>query len=96
MILGLPPMTQFDELATPMYNAFTTEADLSVVAAMPAEVDLEARNPKEGKAAKASAKLDFSDYDRADPDELNEILWEALKPGKPMPAPVRSAMMVWQ
>jgi hypothetical protein len=96
LILGLPPMTQFDELATPMYNSFTTESDLSVVAALPAEVDLEAKNPNGGKADRASRKLDFSDFDRADPDELNRILWEALKPGKPMPAPVRSAMLVWQ
>jgi hypothetical protein len=96
LILGLPPMTQFDELATPMYNSFTTEPDLSVVAALPAEVDLEAKNPNGGKADRASRKLDFSDFDRADPDELNRILWEALKPGKPMPAPVRSAMLVWQ
>jgi len=35
-------------------------------------------------------KLDFSGYDRADPDELNQILWNALRPGEPMPAPVRS------
>src|SRR6202043_4193608 len=28
LILGLPPRTQFDELATPMYNAFTSEPDL--------------------------------------------------------------------
>jgi YVTN family beta-propeller protein len=96
MILGLPPMTQYDELATPMYNSFTAEPDLSEIAALPAEVDLNAMNPKSGKGADDSSKLDFSDYDRADPDELNRILWEALKPGKPMPAPVRSAMLVWQ
>jgi hypothetical protein len=96
MILKLPPMTQFDELATPMYNAFTAEPDLSAIAALPAEVDLEARNPKAGPGAAASRKLDFSDFDRADPDELNRILWEALKPGKEMPAPVRSAMLVWR
>ena len=96
MMLGLPPMTQFDELATPMYNSFTTEPDLSIVAALPAEVDLEAKNPQGTAGDRASRKLDFSDYDRADPDELNRILWEALKPGKEMPAPVRSAMLVWQ
>jgi YVTN family beta-propeller protein len=96
LILKLPPMTQFDELATPMYNAFTKDPDLSVVAGLPAEVDLEAKNPKTGPGAAASAKLDFSDWDKADPDELNRILWEALKPGKEMPAPVRSAMLVWR
>ena len=31
----------------------------------------------------ASLKLDFSDYDRADPDELNRILWAALSRASP-------------
>src|SRR5262249_52522880 len=96
LILKLPPMTQFDQLATPMYNAFTNQPDTSIVAALPAEVDLEAKNPRAGAGAAASAKLDFSDFDKADPDDLNRILWEAVKPGKAMPAPVRSAMLVWR
>jgi hypothetical protein len=92
MILGLPPMTQYDALATPMYNSFTTEEDLSVYTNLPARTDLLARNPVEGEGAMASLKLDFSQYDRADPDELNRILWAALKPGIPMPPPNRSAV----
>ena len=96
LILQLPPMTQFDELATPMYNSFTSQVDTSVVTALPETADLEARNPAGGPGDSASRKLDFSDFDRADPDELNRILWEALKPGKEMPAPVRSARLVWR
>jgi YVTN family beta-propeller protein len=96
LILGLPPMTQFDQLATPMYNSFTTKADTAVVEALPESADLEARNPKNGPGDSASRKLDFSDFDRADPDELNRILWEAVKPGKEMPPPVRSARLVWR
>jgi YVTN family beta-propeller protein len=96
LILGLPPMTQFDQLATPMYNSFTTQADTSIVEALPAVADLEARNPKGGPGDSASRHLDFSDFDRADPDELNRILWDALKPGHEMPAPVRSARLVWR
>ena len=42
--------------------------------------------------AKRSAKMDFSDYDRAPEDALNRILWRSIKgPNVPMPAPVRSA-----
>jgi Phosphoesterase family len=96
LILGLPPMTQFDELATPMYNSFTNQPEMTAIEALPETVDLEARNPKGGPGDSASRKLDFSDFDRADPDELNRILWEALKPGKEMPAPVRSARLVWR
>jgi len=96
LILGLPPMTQFDQHATPMFNSFTKEPDTSVVEALPETMDLQARNPKGGPGDSASNKLDFSDFDKADPDELNRILWEALKPGTEMPAPVRSARLVWR
>jgi hypothetical protein len=54
---------------------------------------LTARNPATGSLAGASLKLDFTDYDRADPDELNRILWAALKPGETMPAPKRSVRL---
>src|SRR5262249_51205853 len=83
LILGLPPMTQFDAAATPMYASFTNQPVFDPIDAVRAETDLTARNPATGAGARASLKLDFSDYDRADPDELNRILWAALKPGKP-------------
>ncbi|MEI9973267.1 MAG: alkaline phosphatase family protein [Ignavibacteriota bacterium] len=91
LILGLPPMTQFDSAATPMYSAFTTQPALEAIDAVAPQVDLMARNAATGAAAIASLKMDFSDYDRADPDQLNRILWEAIRPGETMPAPVRSA-----
>jgi YVTN family beta-propeller protein len=94
LILGLPTMSQYDAAATPLYNSFTSVPLLTPCDALPAKVDLEARNPKTGEGAVASAKLDLSDIDRADPDALNQILWRALKPGVPMPAPVRGLIAV--
>jgi len=91
LILGLDPMTQFDAAATPMYFSFTTEPAVEAIAALPAQVDLMAKNPGTGPGARASLELDFTDVDRADPDELNRILWAAIKPGTPMPAPVHGA-----
>jgi YVTN family beta-propeller protein len=91
LILGLDPMTQFDAAATPMYFSFTTEPSFEPIDAVPAQVDMTARNPDSGPGARASLRLDFSDIDRADPDELNQILWAALKPGMTMPAPVHGA-----
>ena len=92
MILGLPPMSQYDSLATPMYASFTDQPDVTPYNSMPARTDLTVRNPMEGEGARASLRLDFSDVDRADPHELNRILWAALRPGIPMPAPVRSSV----
>jgi hypothetical protein len=91
LILGLPPMTQFDKRATPMYNAFATKPDLTAYNLIGPQVDLLAKNPEQGPLAARSSTLDFSKVDMADPDELNAILWEAFRPGQPMPAPVRSA-----
>jgi hypothetical protein len=93
LILGLPTMTQFDRAATPMYRAFSTTPDLTPYSNVSPQIDLLAKNPEKGPAAEASLLLDFSDFDRADPEEMNRILWEALKPGVPIPAPVRSALM---
>ena len=93
LMLGLPPMSQFDRAATPMYEAFTTTPDFAPYSNVPPRTDLFAKNPAKGKGAEASLRLDFSSYDRADPEEMNRILWEALKPGVAMPAPVRSAVL---
>ena len=92
LILGLPPMTQYDQLATPLYNVFTTTADLRPYQKESARVDLLAKNPLAGEGARRSVRMDWSEYDLVDFDELNDILWRSLKAGQPMPAPVRSAI----
>jgi len=94
LILGLPPMTQYDRAATPMYRCFHSKPNLWAYQAVSPRTNLMARNPATGPGAAESAKLDFSDVDRADPNALNKILWDALKPGQPMPAPVHSAALL--
>src|SRR5206468_3025849 len=78
LILGLPPMSQYDAAATPMYNSFTLKAEPAEFSALPARMDLMARNPENAFGARASMALDFSDYDRLtvqDEDTLNRALW---------------------
>ena len=87
-ILRTNSIVDFDEIVSIL---FTTTPDLTAYTNLGPQVDLEAKNPAQGAGEAASAKLDFSGPDRADPDALNAILWHALKPGVPMPAPVRSA-----
>jgi hypothetical protein len=94
LMLKLPPMTQYDAAATPMFNSFQTTADLRPYNFEKARIDLLAKNEKGNPGAKKSAMLDWSDLDKADPDKLNEILWAYFKPGTPMPAPVRSMIFV--
>jgi hypothetical protein len=89
LLLGLPPMSQYDAAAMPLYNAFGTEAALTPFTKLPAETDVNAKNGPESYGAKASLKMDFSDYDRVPMQALNEIIWKSVKGAEtPMPAPV--------
>lgn len=93
LILGLPPLSQFDASATPMFESFTDTPDLAPYTHVPARVDLAARNEATAYGADRSARMDFSEYDRIDDFELNEILWRAIK-GRdaPLPPAVRRAI----
>ncbi|WP_435008265.1 alkaline phosphatase family protein [Tundrisphaera lichenicola] len=93
LILGLPPLSQFDAAARPMFDSFTDQADLTPFDHLPARIDLDAKNDALAYGADRSSKMDFSEYDRIDDFELNEILWRAIK-GKdaPLPPAVRQAI----
>lgn len=89
MILGLHPMTQFDAAARPMSAAFQSTADPAPYEVEKPRVPLDERNPMHSPTAARSSRLDFSQEDRADADELNDILWLAIK-GKHAPPPATS------
>src|SRR5207249_1149265 len=92
LILALPPLTQYDAGATPMFNSFTKEATVTPYTVRQPKVDLLARNTKNSPGAQASAKMDFDDVDEAPEDELNRILWVAMKgPNEPYPTPIHRA-----
>lgn len=93
LILGLPPLSQYDAAARPMYECFSDKADLTAYDHLPAQIDLNAVNAPTAYGAERSEKMDFSEYDRIDDFELNEILWRAIK-GKdaPLPPAVRRAL----
>jgi hypothetical protein len=88
LMLGIPPLSQYDANAMPMLPCLSATPNLTPYNAVPPQIDLMKRCPRKGSLAKRSAMLDFSDVDRADPQELNDILWKAIHPDKPTPAPV--------
>jgi YVTN family beta-propeller protein len=93
LILGLPPMTQYDAGATPMFNCFTRDAVATPFTALRPKTDLFAVNTARSPKAKESAAMDFSDYDLAPEDAMNRILWEAAKgPDVPYPTPIHRAV----
>jgi hypothetical protein len=93
LILGMPPLSQYDAAARPMFNSFTDKADMTSYTHTPAEIDLNAKNDATAYGADRSMKMDFTEYDRIDDFELNEILWRAIN-GKdaPLPPAVRRAI----
>lgn len=93
LVLGLKPLTQYDAAATPMFESFTDRADLTPYAVVQPRIDINAKNVVTAYGARESARMDWSEYDRADFDTLNRILWHSIKGTKvPMPAPVRRAV----
>jgi YVTN family beta-propeller protein len=89
LMLGLRPMTDFDAGARPLSAAFQNTPDPGPFIAEKPHVPLDERNPAHTTAADRSSRLDFSEEDRADENELNDILWTALKGSHP-PPPARS------
>jgi YVTN family beta-propeller protein len=89
LLLGLPPMSQYDASAMPMYNSFGVDSDLSGFTTFPPQVDLNARNTAKSYGAELSRRMDFTETDDAPMALLNEILWKSMKgANSAMPAPV--------
>jgi len=94
LILGLPPMSQFDAAARPMWASFQAKRDLMPYYAMPAQIDIEERNVRKTQAAKISASFDFSREDANDDQVFNQVIWQTVRGDHdPMPAPVHAAFV---
>ncbi len=93
LILGLEPLSQYDAAAHPMLESFTDKADLTPYVAEAARIDVNTVNSPLAYGAERSNRMDFSEYDRVDDFELNEVLWRAVRgTDAPLPAPVRRAI----
>jgi YVTN family beta-propeller protein len=94
LILGLPPMSQYDAAATPMFASFTPTPDLAPFTHREAGVDLDAKNTVWNEPARRSEKFDLRYADMVNDDAFNEVIWMAVKGEHvPMPAPRRSAFV---
>jgi YVTN family beta-propeller protein len=94
LILGLPPMSQYDAGATPMYRSFTAKPDYSPYVQVPCNIDLNETNKSNSLSARKSANLDFTDADKIDDHLFNEILWKGIKgETAQVPVPRRSAFV---
>ena len=95
LVLGLPPMSQYDAAATPMFACFTNTPNLTPYTHIPANVDLDTKNTAMTQPARQSEKIDLRYADKIDDRLFNEIIWKAIKgEHSVMPAPKRGAFVL--
>ena len=99
LLLGLPPMNQYDAVATPFGDFDTTASNgAPYVPTLPDPAILSELAPASSKSAllpleTLTAKMDFVHPDSAPAGLLNEILWKSVKGmDSAMPAPRHSRL----
>jgi len=95
LILGLPPLSQYDAAATPMYRAFRSKPELAPFDHREPRIPLDEKNARTAWGAEASAAMDLdTEADLAPELALNEVLWKSVRgPASPMPPPVHAAFV---
>ncbi len=94
LILGIPPMSQYDAAATPLWRCFTATPDYAGYTALPSNIDLTEKNVMWNELAERSAKFDLSKEDRVPDLEFSEVIWKGVKGlNSVMPAPRRAAFI---
>ncbi|WP_354360266.1 bifunctional YncE family protein/alkaline phosphatase family protein [Pedobacter sp. UYP30] len=95
LILGLPPMSQYDAAAKPFFDCFTPNADFSPYQHLKSSTNLDDRNVAVNKSSKKSAAFNLKKEDEIPDLELNAVIWKSVKgENSTMPAPRRSAFVV--
>jgi YVTN family beta-propeller protein len=89
LLLGLPPMSQYDAAAMPMYGSFGTQPAVTPFNVIQPLIDVDAKNTKDSYGANDSSRMNLKEVDRAPMYALNEIICKSIK-GKDsvMPSPV--------
>ena len=95
LILDLPPMSQYDAAAVPLYECFNNTPDLTPYITKPAQVDLEQVNVAVNQSSKRSQSFNLAKEDAVPDLELNDVIWKYAKgENAQLPAPKRSAFVI--
>ncbi len=95
LILGIPPMSQYDAAATPMWRSFSKTPDNKPFTAIKSNINLDERNVAVNRNSIKSAEFDLSKPDLINDLEFSQIVWQSIKGlNSKMPAPKRSAFLV--
>jgi YVTN family beta-propeller protein len=95
LILGLPPMTQYDAPAIPIWRCMNDTPDHPSFNVKPCRVDLNLRNVAQNIWQRKSEKFDFTKEDMVSDASFNEVIWKAVKGlDSPCPASVHAAFFM--
>lgn len=95
LILGLPPMSQYDAAAVPLFECFTSKPDFTPYSAITPLINLNTRNVAVNESSRRSELFNFAKEDSAPDLDLNEVIWKSVKgENSVMPAPKRSAFVI--
>jgi YVTN family beta-propeller protein len=94
LILGLPPMSQYDAAATPVWRCLNNTPDHAPFTARQINVNLNDRNGARSEWQKLSDSFDFTAEDKVNDFHFNEVIWRAVKGlDSPCPPAVRAAFL---
>jgi hypothetical protein len=94
LILGVPPMSQYDAAATPLWKCFINQADFRPYRAIASNVNLDQLNTALNRNSIRCEMFNLAVEDGIPDVEFNEIIWQTIKGlNSKMPAPRRSAFV---
>ena len=94
LILGIPPMSQYDAAATPLWRCFDKTPNAKGFTTKPLQFDINEKNTAHTAMQRKSERLNFKKEDSNNDHEFTEILWKGLKgENAVVPAPKRAAFI---
>jgi YVTN family beta-propeller protein len=94
LILGLPPMSQYDAAAKPLFGCFQATPTLTPYQAKAAQVPLDTRNTAWNHSAERSQRFNLATEDATPDLDLTEVVWKSVRgEDAVVPAPRRGAFL---
>jgi len=94
LILGLPPMSQYDAAATPLWRCFAQSPNMVGFTQKALQYDINEKNTAHTAMQRKSERLNFKKEDSNNDHEFTEILWKGLKgENAVVPTPKRAAFI---
>jgi YVTN family beta-propeller protein len=94
LILGMPPMSQYDAAATPLWRCFEKTPNLTGFTQKPLRYDINEKNTAHTAMQRKSELFNFKKEDSINDQDFTEVLWKGLKgENAVVPAPKRAAFI---